>query len=197
MDKYTMNIKSKNLSDKAVSTTIGYINPEAQPSELKALAQGLVALTKNTYQSADRIETINVDTAPDVPAKTARNIAMAVTKINPSDPSSNLVQDIANDVTEVDAIVPANGTLQIWLKNNNNDVDVFPTYSYVSEDGITAEFYYTQKNLYGDGNGYVENKWKIFSYAAGKSITFTVNLAESAAYAAYTRTITFNLVSAS
>lgn len=197
MDKYTMNIKSKNLSDKAVSTTIGYINPDAQPSELKALAQGLIGLTKNTYQSADRIETINVDTAPDVPAKTARNIALAVTKINPSDPSSNLVQDIANDVTEVDAIVPANGTLQIWLKNNNNDVDVFPTYSYSSEDGITAELYYTQKNLYGDGNGYVEIKWKIFNYAADKSITFTVNLAESAAYAAYTRTITFNLVSAS
>lgn len=194
MDKYTMNIKSKNLSDKAVSTTIGYINPDAQPSELKALAQGLIGLTKNTYQSADRIETINVDTAPDVPAKTARNITLAVTKINPSDSSTNLVQDIADDVTEVQAVKPNTGTLQIWLKNNNNDVDVMPTYSYVSEDGITISLYYVQKNFYGDDNGYVAIKWQMQNYDVNKSVTVTVNLAESAAYAAYTRTVTFNFV---
>lgn len=188
-------INTKDQEDKALTKTITNVNANCASSTLKTVAQMLNSLTTNTYVKTDRVDKSNVDTATDTPKQT-RSVSLAVTKINPSDPSSNLVQDIANDVTEVDALVPNNGTLQIWLKNNNNDVDVFPTYSYVSEDGITAELYYTQKNLYGDGNGYVEIKWKVHDYAANKSITFTVNLAESAAYAAYTRTITFNLVSA-
>ena len=99
MDKYTLSIKSKNSSDKAVSTTIGYINPDAQPSELKALAQGLVALTKNTYQSSDRVETINVDTAPDFPVKQARSLALKVIQQRTDEPSENRVLPIDDEPT--------------------------------------------------------------------------------------------------
>lgn len=65
MDKYSMTIKSKSAGGRDVSTTIGYINPIAQPSELKSFAQGLMSLTDNMYVSANRVETVNVDTASD------------------------------------------------------------------------------------------------------------------------------------
>lgn len=65
MDKYSLAVKSKDSENNEVTRTITYINPEAQPSDLKAMAQGLVALTTNTYASAERIATENVDTAVD------------------------------------------------------------------------------------------------------------------------------------
>ena len=71
-DKYSVVINSKDSSGKNLSKTISSINPEAQPSDLKAMAQGLNALTKNTYDSAERIARENIDTAADksVPAAT-------------------------------------------------------------------------------------------------------------------------------
>lgn len=191
MDKYTLSIKSKNSSDKAVSTTIGYINPDAQPSELKALAQGLVALTKNTYQSSDRVETVNVDTAPDVPPKQARNVDFYITKKQSA--SENYVQLIADDVTEVETVVPNNGMLQVWL--GGDALDMLPSASSTSSDGVQLNPYYIQYNFY-DGETYnkAAMKWEVKQGGAGKSVTLTVNLPESMTYQAYSRTVTVNFV---
>lgn len=73
-DKYSLMIYSKDNENKDMSKTITDINPEAQPSELKAMAQAFNALTSNVYQSADRVARENVDTAQD---KTARNMKVA------------------------------------------------------------------------------------------------------------------------
>lgn len=69
-DKYSIILYSKDTSGKTLSKTISDINPEAQPSELKAMAQGLNSLTTNVYESADRVARENVDTATDKQTRT-------------------------------------------------------------------------------------------------------------------------------
>lgn len=47
---------------KKITTSINYVNPEANSNALKTFAQKLNAFTTNTYGEADRVQTINVDT---------------------------------------------------------------------------------------------------------------------------------------
>lgn len=47
---------------KEVTTTIGYVNPEASGETMKSFAQQLNAFTTNSYQRTDLIETTNLDT---------------------------------------------------------------------------------------------------------------------------------------
>lgn len=179
MDKYTMNIKSKNLSDKAVSTTIGYINPDAQPSELKALAQGLVALTKNTYQSADRIETINVDTAPDVPAKTARNVTLYIN-------DSPLADDASEYSTQQFE------SAGIAFKLNSSDIDMFPSCEITATEGLQATLSSTTRAAASPN---VITLDIFFRYAySGRSADITFSIPESLTFLPYSRTLTVNFV---
>lgn len=48
---------------KTASKTITYINPQASNSVLAQFGTMLTALTLNTYQKTDRIDTQNCDTA--------------------------------------------------------------------------------------------------------------------------------------
>lgn len=45
-----------------ITTSVGYVNPNATNAVLKSFAQQLNDLTTNTYSSSDRIETVNLDT---------------------------------------------------------------------------------------------------------------------------------------
>ena len=58
----SLNVKMKDQTDKELAKSITYINASASSADLKSMAQGLVGLTTNTYQSADRIQKLNVDT---------------------------------------------------------------------------------------------------------------------------------------
>lgn len=73
-DKYSVVIYSKDMSGKSLSKTISNVNPDAQPSDLKLMAQGLNALTTNTYDSAERVARENVDTATDKAIPAATNL---------------------------------------------------------------------------------------------------------------------------
>ena len=71
-------IKSTDTNNKVNQKTITFINPEASNADLKTFAQGLNALTTNSYNETVRIEKINVDTEDDriTPAKTEPTLSI-------------------------------------------------------------------------------------------------------------------------
>lgn len=63
MAKTNLQIKSTNAATGAkMTTTLTYVNPEANSATLKQFAQKLNRLTTNNYVEADRVQSINVDT---------------------------------------------------------------------------------------------------------------------------------------
>ena len=55
MADVSLEIKSKDLSDKAVTTTITYVNGSVSDATLIQFAQQLTALTTNTYDSTTKV----------------------------------------------------------------------------------------------------------------------------------------------
>ena len=111
-DKYSVVINSKDPSGKSLSKTISSINPSAQPSDLKAMAQGLNALTKNTYDSAERVARENVDTASD---KTVPAAATLVVK----NKNSSVTVSSANEYTATLTSASFDNTTKISVVANN------------------------------------------------------------------------------
>ena len=64
-DRVDVKLKAKDPNNETTTTTISYVNPEASNSTMKQFAQKLNALTRNTYSESDKIETTNLDLAPD------------------------------------------------------------------------------------------------------------------------------------
>ena len=64
-DRVDVKLKAKDQNNETTTTTISYVNPEASNSDMKQFAQKLNALTRNTYSESDKIETTNLDLAPD------------------------------------------------------------------------------------------------------------------------------------
>lgn len=63
MAKTDLKIKSNdNQKGTSITTSVTYVNPEANSNTLKQLGQKLNALTTNNYVQSDRVQTINVDT---------------------------------------------------------------------------------------------------------------------------------------
>lgn len=50
-----LTLKSKDLTDKSVTTTIRYVNPEADNEKLLMMAQMMNDLTTNTYDSTTKV----------------------------------------------------------------------------------------------------------------------------------------------
>lgn len=66
------NLQLKTLAQatgKSITTTLTYVNPNANSATLKTFGQKLNALTTNSYVETDRVQTINVDTedTPKIP----------------------------------------------------------------------------------------------------------------------------------
>lgn len=62
MPKTDIKLYSKNTSGQKQTTTISYVNNDVSSDVLKDLAQSLNALTTNSYEKTDRINTLNCDT---------------------------------------------------------------------------------------------------------------------------------------
>lgn len=63
MAKTELKLKSKrSTTGQNITTTIGYVNPNADSATLKTFGQKLNAMTTNIYEETDRVQTINVDT---------------------------------------------------------------------------------------------------------------------------------------
>lgn len=58
----SLSIKMKSTANKELQKSITYVSASASSADLLSMAQGLTGLTTNTYESADRIQKINVDT---------------------------------------------------------------------------------------------------------------------------------------
>ena len=58
----SLSIKMKSPDNKDLQKSITYISPEVTSNDLKYMARGLVSLTSNSYESADRVQKVNVDT---------------------------------------------------------------------------------------------------------------------------------------
>lgn len=63
MPKVDLKLYSLGTQDgKKITSTVNYVNPDANNTVLKTFAQQLNSLTTNVYDSTDRVETMNVDT---------------------------------------------------------------------------------------------------------------------------------------
>ena len=60
--KTSISLNFKDVYNKKGQRTITDINPSATSSQIKTFAQGLNALTTNTYEYTNRIQVIEVDT---------------------------------------------------------------------------------------------------------------------------------------
>ena len=58
----SLSIKMKSPDNKDLQKSITYISPEVTANDLKYMARGLVSLTSNSYEYADRVQRVNVDT---------------------------------------------------------------------------------------------------------------------------------------
>ena len=84
-DRVDVKLKAKDPNNENTTTTISYVNPEASNSTMKQFAQKLNALTRNTYSESDKIETTNLDLAPDsgqqTPTFTINESTITVTEL--------------------------------------------------------------------------------------------------------------------
>ena len=58
-------LHSKGLGGETITTTIGYISPNATNNEIKTFAQMLNGITNNVYDNTDKVTTVNCDTEDD------------------------------------------------------------------------------------------------------------------------------------
>lgn len=77
MAKTNLQLKSVEVgTEKKMTTTITYVNPDADSATLKEFGQKLNELTANTYVETNRIQTINVDTEQVPIAPTAATLTL-------------------------------------------------------------------------------------------------------------------------
>ena len=57
----SLSISMKDTEGKDLQKSITYVSASASSGDLAEMAQGLTALTSNTYVSADRVQKVNVD----------------------------------------------------------------------------------------------------------------------------------------
>ena len=72
----SLSIKMKSTANKDLQKSITYVSASASSADLLSMAQGLTGLTTNTYESADRIQKINIDTESIVLPKTEPTLAI-------------------------------------------------------------------------------------------------------------------------
>lgn len=111
------------------SKTLTSINPSASDYELKVAAETLVGLTNNTYSKAERITTVNVDSA-----------------VNKSTPTFELFGNTAEQLTRtnclagVSAMFNYNGDGNIWVEQNNDNTSWCTTVVYKGESDPEANY---------------------------------------------------------
>ena len=177
--KYSVILYSKDTSGKELSKTISDINPAAQPSELKAMAQGLNSLTTNVYQSADRVARENVDTATD---KGTRSLTWKYS----ADGSNYIEIDPSTMEIPASAISQSNAIAMRMI-------------SVTGEDGIPFFSLPSGVQLrYGQVVWVYGGPAAMFSLAlpsnSPQDLVFTVRFDETEKFVAFEKTFTFHLV---
>jgi len=187
-----------NVTGKKVTDKISYVNPNITNSQAVTLAQAVNALTKNTYTSTTRTDQTDCDTPKATRAITINALhwgntqnANVTTSIGDS---NNLTVKITPDATKTLTL----NTRIIGAPNTNDFVPYWTDLSVSSDtDGLTVVHPVT--TFYGGdyGTASLQNVWSIdlqLSQTQTAIVTGTINIPETREYAAYSRTLTFNVV---
>lgn len=187
-NKYSLIISSKDTSGKDLSKTVSDINPDAQPSVLKAMAQGLNGLTTNVYQSADRVARENVDTATDKAARNpiidykdnangGANIPFDLTQSSYELPLSVLDSSNKFMVRYVNDPALPDDTARIFLHNASSTAVSIPT-------NISGQEYATHYSV----------NFTFNLSAAVQTLTFTISVASTPTHQAWEKTFVINFI---
>lgn len=104
------------------TTTISYVNPNADYTALKNFAQQLNSLTDNTYTSSDRIETLNLDTEEPATNKKTRSITF-------DNPKKGQSTDITIENNGTETLSP------VFLYSDGSSVSAWSVTKIIDETG--------------------------------------------------------------
>lgn len=190
-NKYSLIISSKDTSGKDLSKTVSDINPSAQPSELKAMAQGLNGLTTNVYQSADRVARENVDTATD---KAARNPVIGYRNYNGGTSGDDVTFDLTQSSYELPLSV-LDSSARFMLRYVNDPALPNDTARIFVHDASTTSGTYLSPIFSGQEYATQYNvNFTVQLTAVEQTLTFTVSIAETPTHQAWEKTFVINFV---
>lgn len=179
---------------KAQQTTITGVNPKVGTETLQTFAQMTAALSKDTYVKAERVDRANLDAQ-----KPARTIAVQANRtINGTTgvsyiPGDNLELKLALDDTksyDMDIRLPIG--FEQGVVPFLSDVSVEGEGLSTENSGWTRTVYYSK--LYQVES--LVNMWCLAIRLAKTvpcTVTATINVPETDQYAAYSRTLTWNI----
>lgn len=192
-------INTKDTADKALQKTITNVNAACSSGTLKTFSQMLNGLTSNIYLKTDRVDKSNVDTEStgSTGSTTARSIDIQATQYV-AEQQKNTLGAVNNDATEVNILLPLTGNV-ITFRFNDTDVDEIPSFSSIVVNGDGMSVVNKSQTHYASTHNMevMRNTWEMsltISDATVGSITVTLEIQASDTYAAYSRTLTFNLV---
>lgn len=149
-DKVDVKFKSIDQSGTTSTTTISYINPEATNSEMKGFAQRLNALTTNTYKESDKVETTNLDNAPDSKELITPTFTLDKTSVSYSSLKTGYV-----------SLLCTSGVTQLTY---NGDGIPYAYYTEKSDSNPDNQPSYCGLGVFKDGTK--ENTWNIAIFGA-------------------------------
>lgn len=187
-DKSSIIINATDRSDNEKSMSVGYINPLAKPSELISFAQGVNALTENTYRGTTLVEKTDLVNKPDKDIKLeSTSVSYAAVKTQatdirfiknngdayyfyPYDAAPRVIKNTSR--LSVNIITGQVGTGDWWtLVQLSGDTDT-PT----KTDQLKFEIYDAFGNLINsDGTGEIVLEAPETLQYASKTFTITVN----------------------
>lgn len=116
------------VSGKKQTTTITYVNDTANSDTLKTFAQHLNSFTRNSYDSADRVQTINVDTEQvPVPATPKTEPTLTITgnwHMDGSDLVSSFTYDGDGIITAY-CVTPQNDSMFCRVNQTMKNVSIY------------------------------------------------------------------------
>lgn len=176
-------IKSKSYADdkKTVTNTINYVNPNISNETALTLAQRFNALTKNSYQSTEKIETTEIDNVIK-----ADRILTSSTLWSGSNQIAGTIDGF--NITfnlPLSKIPTGNNQLDVWVYSNSFAEDTaLPT--------ISGDFY----SLVSMTWTITRSRWSFvfaISEIKAQTINTQINIPENNTYKAATINITINI----
>ena len=152
MAKIDAKLHSKGLGGETITTTIGYISPNATNTEIKTFAQMLNGITNNVYDNTDKVTTVNCDTEDDKPTPTL--------KLMTGNTGGTEATTITGDgETNYNISYNGDGEIYVRVKGTERSGSVFygyygnaqtmhRIYSFTANSGVVFEFHATETNNY-------------------------------------------------
>ena len=135
-------LHSKGLGGETITTTIGYISPNATNNEIKTFAQMLNGITNNVYDNTDKVTTVNCDTEDDKTTPTI-NTSMTI----PSGAKNSDLEISANYTGNTKVYTYNNTRIKFYFDQSTNKYNVFVPND-ISARNYTIDLYAPESTLY-------------------------------------------------